>query len=210
MDDLDYIKLQLELECIGFNKEGLLERIAGENPDGIGLLYLFRLTNGQFRLLFRADVPAQTRRQISDLDPSNIFAHPEQAEAILQAALLTGGINRFKGYTFKFQPLPHQSAEKLPWKMTAWGLYEDGELASYCMSARENSRSAEAWVETQPEYRRKGLAQKAVFGWAADIQDQKKVPFYSHLVSNEASAALAKKMGLAMFAECVCVGGEGD
>lgn len=72
----------------------------------------------------------------------------------------------------------------------------DGNLASACVSARENASCGEAWVFTDPGYRRQGLAQKAVSGWAKKLISTGKVPFYSHKMENNASASLARRLDL--------------
>ncbi len=67
------------------------------------------------------------------------------------------------------------------------------------MSVRENDRCAEAWVWTLPEFQRRGYARQVTSAWARDLQVQDKVPFYSHRVSNLASAAAARSLELVRF-----------
>lgn len=77
-----------------------------------------------------------------------------------------------------------------------YAIERNGVLVSACVSTRENDRCGEAWVYTNPEYRYQGLARKVVNAWARDLKNTGKVPFYSHNIENEASASLAKRLGL--------------
>ena len=72
----------------------------------------------------------------------------------------------------------------------------NGALVSACVSTRENESCGEAWVYTAPHYRQQGFAQKAVNAWARNLMSAGKVPFYSHKIENDASANLARKLGL--------------
>lgn len=83
---------------------------------------------------------------------------------------------------------------------------QDGMILSACASSRQNSASAEAWVFTHPDHRRKGLGQQVVTAWAANLQGEGVIPFYSHNVENTNSAGLAKKLNLIhVFDEMVIV-----
>ncbi len=74
---------------------------------------------------------------------------------------------------------------------------EDGSaILSACVSVRHDSESAESWVFTALEHRRKGLGQLVVAAWAKSILLAGIVPFYSHRIQNIASAKLANKLGL--------------
>lgn len=82
--------------------------------------------------------------------------------------------------------------------MTA--VLEDGEAVSVCCSVRVTPRAHEAGVETHASFRRRGHAHKVVAGWAAIVSDMHRVPLYSTSWSNEASRAVARKLGLIQFA----------
>ena len=56
---------------------------------------------------------------------------------------------------------------------------------------------------TLPEFRRRGYARQVTAAWAHDIQQQDKVPFYSHRLSNLASQAVARSLGLIPFQTAV-------
>ncbi len=81
----------------------------------------------------------------------------------------------------------------------------DGKIASACVSVRENCRCAEAWVYTDPNYRKQGFAQQAVGIWAGQMIKAAKIPFYSHAVENTASANLARRLELQPIFEEICI-----
>lgn len=82
-------------------------------------------------------------------------------------------------------------------------VFVEDRLVSVCESARENDASAEAWVRTLPEFRRKGHARQAVAIWADAVRDAGKVPFYSYSADNIASRALLRSLGGREFAKVV-------
>ncbi|HEX5837639.1 MAG TPA: GNAT family N-acetyltransferase [Anaerolineales bacterium] len=77
-----------------------------------------------------------------------------------------------------------------------YGIERGGKVVSACVSSRENDSCAEAWVFTDPAYRHHGLAQKVVCTWAKGLISSGRVPFYSHKMENNASASLARRLGL--------------
>jgi hypothetical protein len=77
-----------------------------------------------------------------------------------------------------------------------YAIEEDDRLLSACVSVRQNSDSAEAWVFTSLEHRGRGFAQLVVSAWAKDMIRAGLVPFYSHKIENVASASVARKLGL--------------
>lgn len=86
---------------------------------------------------------------------------------------------------------------------TAYAIITQEHIVSLCQSVRENGKSAEAWVVTEPEFRRRGYARQVTAAWAHDVQRQGKVAFYSHLMDNLASEALARSLGLVQFLTAV-------
>jgi hypothetical protein len=77
-----------------------------------------------------------------------------------------------------------------------FAIENEGTILSACVSSRQNSTSAEAWVFTHSDHRRKGLAQQVVTAWATSMQKEGLRPFYSHNTENTNSALLAKRLNL--------------
>jgi GNAT superfamily N-acetyltransferase len=77
-----------------------------------------------------------------------------------------------------------------------YAIEQEGIILSTCISSRQNSESAEAWVFTHPDHRQKGLAQQVVTAWSGNLQREGIIPFYSHELENSNSANLARKLKL--------------
>jgi RimJ/RimL family protein N-acetyltransferase len=81
-------------------------------------------------------------------------------------------------------------------------LVRDGDAVSLCCSVRKSNAADEAGVETALEHRGHGYAVEVVLAWAKAVDATCRIPLYSTSWSNEASRALAKRLGL------VCYGGD--
>lgn len=79
----------------------------------------------------------------------------------------------------------------------------EGRRISSCTSSLENEIGAEAWVTTAPAFQRKGYGRQVAAAWAHDLQQQGKIPFYSHRWDNLASESLARSLKLIQFMEDV-------
>jgi len=67
----------------------------------------------------------------------------------------------------------------------------------------ENETAAEAWVQTLPEFRRRGYARQVTAAWAHDLLQIGKIPFYSHSMGNVASQGVARSLKLIPFVDSV-------
>lgn len=75
-------------------------------------------------------------------------------------------------------------------------IVEDGAPVSICFSARRSRTGAVAGVDTGERYRGRGYAARVTAAWALAIRARKMTPLYNTSWSNEASRAVAKKLGL--------------
>ncbi len=82
MDTLSLIRLQMELECIGLDGEGLMVRIPGPDPDEIARFTVARHDHG-YTVHFRQDVPRRVREQLAVLPPEAAFQDQERVRGIL-------------------------------------------------------------------------------------------------------------------------------
>jgi len=80
-----------------------------------------------------------------------------------------------------------------------FAIIEDGRAASLCASVRKTAAAHEAGVETAPSYRGRGHAARAATAWALAVRTMGLVPLYSTSWRNEASRAVARKLGLIHF-----------
>jgi ribosomal protein S18 acetylase RimI-like enzyme len=76
----------------------------------------------------------------------------------------------------------------------------DGHPVSICFSARSSDGAAEAGVETTPAVRGRGFAPRVTEAWAAAIRASGRTPLYSTSWTNDASLAVARKLGLIPYA----------
>lgn len=72
---------------------------------------------------------------------------------------------------------------------------------SVCASVRATRVADEAGVETAMTHRRRGHASNAVAGWALAVLAKGKIPLYSTSWQNQASQAVARRLGFEMFGE---------
>ena len=77
---------------------------------------------------------------------------------------------------------------------------EDGYAVSVCFCARRSAVAAEAGIETAVEFRGRGLGPNVAAAWASEIRASGRIPLYSTSWSNDASLAVARKLGLVAYA----------
>ncbi|MBX3001643.1 MAG: GNAT family N-acetyltransferase [Caldilineaceae bacterium] len=76
----------------------------------------------------------------------------------------------------------------------------DGYPVSVCFCARRSDAAAEAGLNTAEAYRGRGFAPCVTAAWASAIRASGRVPLYSTAWHNDASLAVARKLGLVMYA----------
>lgn len=76
---------------------------------------------------------------------------------------------------------------------------EDGKAVSICCSVRMTPQAHEAGVETHPDFRGRDLAERVVAAWARFVFEEDRVPLYSTSWENQASQAVAEKLGLVRY-----------
>ncbi len=77
----------------------------------------------------------------------------------------------------------------------------DGRIVSLCHSTRSTSDGAEAGLETDEGSRRRGHALAVTSHWAHAVRASGRVPLYSTSWDNEASRAVARRLGLVLYGE---------
>jgi RimJ/RimL family protein N-acetyltransferase len=213
MEPLRLIHIQLAIECIGLNKDGLLIRIPGPDPDDIARVYVFKHEGG-FNIYFRHDVPASLREQVQALTPDRAFDDQEAVKAILVADSPCAEVDMWQTYTFPdaLKPSLFPSVVRLDKSHRAlmerhhagadvtrraiFSIIRDGGIVSTCSSVRENEQAGECYVYTVEPYRGRGYGRQVTAAWAYHLQQQGKVAFYSHALDNPASQAVARGLGL--------------
>lgn len=85
-------------------------------------------------------------------------------------------------------------------------LVEDQVAVSLCFSARLTEHAAEAGVETRETHRGRGYASAVVTAWACAIRATGRIPLYSTSWDNDASRAVARKLGLVQYGADLSLG----
>lgn len=112
---------------------------------------------------------------------------PSDVSLIDDAGLLQ---RHFRGWT----------AEEMPGRTPMAAVLVDGHAVSLCACARCTNEAAEASLETAGSFRGRGLAQGVTAAWAVAVRASGRVPLYSTSWENAASLAVARKLGLSIYA----------
>jgi RimJ/RimL family protein N-acetyltransferase len=207
---LDYLHLQMKLEGKGFNQECLLVRL-GPDAEEIPLVLLAHTADRQTVIYFNEALPVELQIELSDRVSQFEFSNQEIFIEPIRAWGIRTKAGHYKTYIFPEQVARVDVKEvrrfsKSDPRVIAFGfdgladvvyvIENNGMILSACVSSRQNHESAEAWVYTAPEHRRKGLAQMVVTAWAHSMLKAGIVPFYSHEIENTASANLAQSLQL--------------
>lgn len=213
MDALSLIHLQLAIECIGLDPEGMLVRIPGPDPDEIGQIKAYRHAGG-YTAYCRQDLPASLLAQVRTLGAESAFHDREAVKAILAVDCPCTHVEVYHTYVFPDTrtryPCPdvvrlgaHHAGLIQAYNegmdvvgRAVFAVIRDGKIVSTCVSARENDSAGECSVFTLPEYRRRGHGRQVTAAWGAHLRQEGKVAFYSHTEENLASLAVAQSLGL--------------
>ncbi len=207
MEPLAYLHLQLRLEGMEIINGCFIRQVEIMPGEEVPLILIAWLADGELVSYYDEAIPPELQRQLSTTDID--FPTIDPLLAVLKAHNKQFETGHYKTYVFSSQPamdIDVLCLSKHDLRVKAFGfdgfaeqvyaIEKNGALVSACVSTRENGMCGEAWVYTTPEYRKHGFAQKAVNAWAGGLMAAGKVPFYSHDIKNEASANLARKLGL--------------
>ena len=92
------------------------------------------------------------------------------------------------------------TADEIPDASPIVAVMVDGRAVSVCFCARRAGFAAEAGLETAPAFRGRGLAPRVVAAWALAMRASGRTPLYSTSWTNDASLAVARKLGLIPYA----------
>jgi hypothetical protein len=207
MKPLEYLLLQIELEGIKRVSGNLITRIS-QDMDDLPLVLLAYTSDGESLVCFDELISEEIRCKL----PKDLQAfHADLAIEVFEQSGIQAKASHFRTYICP-ESFKSANVETVKCfspddpKIIAFGfngladkvyaIEDEGVILSACVSSRKNSKSAEAWVFTHPDHRRKGLALQVVTAWAGNMQKEGLVPFYSHNVENISSALLAKHLNL--------------
>ncbi len=89
---------------------------------------------------------------------------------------------------------------EIPVRSPVVAVVVDGDAVSVCFCARRSDAAAEAGLETAEAFRGRGLGPQAAAGWALAVRASGRIPLYSASWANGASLAVARKLGLVVYA----------
>ena len=121
------------------------------------------------------------------------FAFPETVEQPVATVLVEDVrllARHFSGWT---------DAE-IPGRAPIVAVVEDGDAVSVCFCSRRSDAAAEAGLETAEAFRGRGLGPQVTAGWALAVRASGRIPLYSTSWANGASLAVARKLGLVVYA----------
>ena len=90
-------------------------------------------------------------------------------------------------------------ANDLPFRLPCLAIVHEDRLASICFSARNTPEAAEAGLETIEGFRGRGYATAVAAAWARAVRAEERIPLYSTSWDNQASRAVARKLGLVLY-----------
>ena len=208
MDTLTYLLLQMGLEGKGL-VGGQIRQIQVVPGEELPLVLLAQLADQKLVAYYSESLSSDVQAHLSACISSIEFPAIDPILDVLKSHHIQSDIGHYKTYLFPPQTAANPQVtclSKHDPKIQALGfdgfdeyvyaIEGDSRIISACVSVREDKNCGEAWVYTDPAYRRQGLAKKVVNTWAHSLISVGKVPFYSHKIENDASARLAQALQL--------------
>lgn len=90
--------------------------------------------------------------------------------------------------------------DEIDGRMPIAAIEKDESAISVCFCARRSGKAAEAGLETAAAFRGLGLAVGVTAAWALAVRASGRIPLYSTSWHNTASRAVARKLGLMIYA----------
>src|SRR5688500_258274 len=209
MNSLSCLLLQMGLEGKGLVGGHTIKQVRVVPGEELPLVLLAQLADQKLVAYYSELLSSDLQTQLSICVSSIKFPEIDPILAVLKSHHIQSDAGHYKTYLFPPQTATNSEVICLsnpdP-KVQAFGfdgfaehvytIERDGRVISACVSVREDQNCGDAWVYTDPEYRRQGLAKKVVSTWAHSLMSVGKVPFYSHKIENNASASLAEALQL--------------
>jgi GNAT superfamily N-acetyltransferase len=191
VDSLALVRLKLRLE-FGVEPDGETLPPARRNVDAQPRVLVSRYAGGR-GLFFRYDVPEATRARLRALADARLDAQ-ETVVALLEADAPVEHIWPVRWYTLNEAP-PTAAYPDVVLHDGRHVIVVGGIPVAQAWTVAGDERASEVEVETHPDYRRRGYARQVVASWAAHELRQGRIVYYSHLVTNEASAGVTRSLG---------------
>jgi GNAT superfamily N-acetyltransferase len=200
---------QIELEGKGLIGEHTIKRVKNVPGEELPLVLLAQLADRELVAYYSESLSSDLQTELSACVSSVDFPEIDPILKVLESHDIQSETGHYKTYVFPPQTATDPEVtclSKHDPKTHAFGfdgfaehiyaIEHNERIISACVSVREDNNCGEAWVYTDPEYRRNGLAKKVVSAWAHSLMSLGKVPFYSHKIDNATSAKLAEALQL--------------
>jgi ribosomal protein S18 acetylase RimI-like enzyme len=151
--------------------------------------------NGDTAVFFRYDLEPDERAELLALGVDTLFSAESRVRAILDPHHPTTRVYRMRWYIIDRVPDPSEYRD-VTVQDDRHVVKIDGEVVAWAKTDTDHEEAVEVEIETLPNYRRRGFARQVTASWAASALASGKVAFYSHLVENSASQAVAVSLGL--------------
>ena len=219
MNPLDYLQLQLKLEGKGVIDGKFLRRVEVVPDEETPLMMIAQLADKNLVAYFDETLQTELLQELTKGLSTVSFPRIDALTTTLRARNISFEMGHYKTYFFPEAYASFKDEEAICYSKrdpkvkefgfdgfaeSVYAIEQDDKIVSACVSTRENNFCGEAWVYTDSKYRNQGLAQRVVGAWSKNLLSTGKVPFYSHKIQNDASAILAKRLGLqSVFEEIV-------
>jgi hypothetical protein len=172
---------------------------AATNDEGLPRLLVSHFGNDH-ATFFRHDLSPSLRAELASLGPRTLMTDEAFVRAFLDRERPSDKVYRIRWYTIGRMPEPSE----YPDVTVVDGrhvILVDGVEAAWARTDCEIDGAAEVSIETLPQFRRRGFARQVTASWAASVLGAGKVAYYSHLIDNTPSAAVAASLGLAHLSD---------
>ena len=209
MNPLTYLLLQMGLEGKGLVGEQTIRQVQVVPDEELPLMLLAQLADQKLVAYYSESLSSNLQAQLGACISSIEFPEIDPILDILKLHKIQSDTGHYKTYLFPPQTATNPEVTCLSkqdpriqtfgfdgFAEQVYAIERDSRIVSACVSVREDKSCGEAWVYTDPAYRRQGLAKKVASAWAHSLIRIGKVPFYSHKIDNVASASLAGALQL--------------
>jgi len=198
MNPIALIRLETELEY-GVSLDGDVIPVTVENVDDVPRLTVAH-HDGGYLLLFASTLPEAARKALVSIGGERLFASLDGVDTALLSDVTK--IIRCCWYAIDRMPEPTEFPDVIE-RDGRFVIEQDRQIVAEAWSDQQGTRADEVRVDTVEAYRRRGYARQVVAAWTHHVRSAGKVAFYSHLVTNDASRALAASVGAQKYAETV-------
>jgi hypothetical protein len=175
MEPLKYLDLQMRLEGKALVNGHFIRQVEVAPGEEMALVLIAQLADKEQIVYYDEAITPDLQKELIASLKDIKFPNLDESLSVLQKDNVTYEVGHYKTYIFPSQPATDKNViclSKYEPKVKAFGfdgfaenvyaIERDGNIASACISTRENDRRGEAWVYTRPECRRQGFAQKVV------------------------------------------------